>query len=219
MSIRIIIADRQELFREALRRILEQESDFAVVAETGDGEQLLRLIPKIKPDVLLMDIKLRRRPGIEALREIVSLYPEVHPILLTDSIDNEGIVQALIWGTRGVVCKDSPTPLLIKCIRAVGAGEYWISRSGVSNLVKNLRSFAALAERNARERAHNLTRQQQHILEAIVAGCSNKEIAKELSISERTVKYHLTRIFSKFGVSGRTELARFSMKNKIISQA
>jgi len=219
MGIRIVIADRQDMFREVLRRLLEQEKDLIVVGDTGDGEELVRLIAGLKPDVLLLDIRLRRRAGIEVLREIAASHPTVRPILLTDSIENNEIVQALIWGTRGVVRKESPTSLLLKSIRAVMAGEYWISHGGIGDLVQNLRSISAQAEQSVRLQAHGLSRQQQHIVEAIVAGCSNKEIAKELSISERTVKYHLTRIFSKFGVSGRTELARFSLKIKVVREA
>lgn len=219
MGIRIVIADRQDMFREVLRRLLEQEKDLIVVGDTGDGEQLVRLIADLEPDVLLLDIRLRRRAGIEVLREIAASHPAVRPILLTDSIENSEMLQALIWGTRGLVRKESPTPLLMKSIRAVMAGEYWISHGGIGDLVRNLRSISAQAEKSAYLQAHGLSRQQQHIVEGIVAGCSNKEIAKELSISERTVKYHLTRIFSKFGVSGRTELARFSLKNKVVREA
>lgn len=212
---KILIADQQQMFREALKRLLELEPDFAVVADTADGEQLPKLVADLRPNIVLMDIKLRKRSGLEALRDISAQRPDAGCILLTDSIERSEIVQALVWGARGVVRKESPTSSLCKCIRAVMAGEYWVSHMEVGELVHNLRSLATLVEQSTQVQAHNLSRQQRQIVEAIVAGYSNREIAHDLRLSERTVKYHLTRIFSKFGVSGRMALARYSLKNHV----
>jgi DNA-binding NarL/FixJ family response regulator len=215
MGIRVLIADRQEMFREVLKHLLESESDFEIVADTDDGEQLIKLAAALKPDVILLDIKLRRLSGMEALREIAALKTGVRPILLTDALEKSEIIQALLWGACGMVRKSDAGQLLFKSIRNVAAGEYWISRERVGEIVKNLRSLATMVEQNAKVQANTLSRQQQLIVDAIVAGCSNKEIAEELSVSERTVKYHLTRIFGKLGVSGRMQLARFSLKNDV----
>lgn len=213
MSIRVLIADRQEMFREALRHLLESESEFEIVADTDDGEQLVKLAATLKPDVLLLDLRLRRLSGMEAMREIAALKTGIRPILLTDTLEKSEIIQALLWGACGMVRKSDSGHLLFKSIRNVAAGEYWISRDRVGEIVKNLRSLATMVEQNAKVQANSLSRQQQQIVDAIAAGCSNKEIAGELSVSERTVKYHLTRIFGKLGVSGRMQLARFSLKN------
>ena len=215
MGIRVLIADRQEMFREVLRHLLESESDFEIVADTDDGEQLVKLVATLKPDILLLDIKLRRLSGMEALREIAAMETGVRPILLTDGIEKSELTQALLWGACGMVRKSDPGYLLFKSIRNVAAGEYWISRDRVGEIVKNLRSLATMVEQNAKVQANSLSRQQQQIVDAIAAGCSNKEIAEELSVSERTVKYHLTRIFGKLGVSGRMQLARYSLKNDV----
>jgi DNA-binding NarL/FixJ family response regulator len=217
MGIRILIADRQEMFREVLKRLLESESDFEVIADTDDGEQLIKLVLSFKPDVLLLDLKLRRLSGMDALREIAALKTSVRPILLTDALKKSEVIQALLWGACGVVYKSDPGHLLFKSIRNVASGEYWVSHDGIGELVKNLRSLTTKVEQNAKVQAGSLSRQQQQIVEAIAAGCSNKEIAEELSVSERTVKYHLTRIFGKLGVSGRMQLARFSLKNEVAS--
>ena len=219
MDTRILIADRQDMFREVLRRLLEQQPDFSVVADTGDGEELVRLVSELKPDVILLDTHLRKRSGIDALQEIALMRTGSRAILLTDSIGTAEVVQALLWGARGLVRKEDPTHLLLKSIRAVTAGEYWINHEGVSEVVQSLRMLAVTVERSAQAKAQSLSLQQQKILEAIAAGCSNREIAQDLSISERTVKYHLTRIFEKFGVSGRMELARYSLKNKVVRGA
>ncbi len=219
MCIRIFIADRHDMFREVLRRLLELQPDFCVVGETGDGTRLVELVSELKPDVLLLDLDLHNRSGVETLQEIASLNSGVRCILLTDRIGSHEIVQALLWGVCGLVRKEDPTHLLFKSIRAVVEGQYWISHEAVAELVQNLRSLASAVEQRAQLEARSLSDQQQHIVEAIAAGCSNREIAKDLSISERTVKYHLTRIFGKLGVSGRMELANFSLKNKVVKEA
>jgi two-component system, NarL family, nitrate/nitrite response regulator NarL len=219
MATRIVIADRQKMFREALKNLLESEQDFEVTGETDDGEMLPGLIADLKPDVLLMDLKLRRNMGTEALQEIAASQPDVRPIVLTDEIAQSEIIQALLWGARGVVRKDAPSNLLFKSIRMVHAGQYWMSHDESAELVRTLRSLTALVEQSTQLQTRNLSDQQQKIVEAIVAGCSNREIAKELSVSERTIKYHLTRIFNTFGVSGRMELARVSLKKKNTREA
>jgi len=219
VRIRILLADRQDMFREVLRRLLELQPDFAVVGETGDGERLVQLVSEVKPHLLLLDLNLRTHSGVEALQEIASLHTGVHSILLTDRIGSHEIVQALLWGVRGLVRKEDPTHLLFKSIRAVMDGQYWINHEAVAEIVQNLRSLAAEIEERAQLDAKSLSHHQQQIVGAIVAGCSNREIAHDLSISERTVKYHLTRIFGRLGVSGRMELARFSIKNKVVKDA
>jgi len=218
MTIRLLIADRQEMFREGLRSLLESEPDFTVVGETDDGERLVSLAVSEKPDVILMDLNLRKLPGIEALRGI-SERTSALPLLLLDTMPNGDILYALIRGARGVLKKSVAAPLLFKAVRAVAGGEYWLSHAGISELVQNLCLLSSRIEQQTRAQTGELSPQQLQIVEAIAAGYSNKEIAKELSLSERTVKYHLTRIFGKFGVSGRMELARFSLKNKLVREA
>lgn len=218
MAIRILLADRQDMFREVLKRLLELQPDFSIVGDTGDGQRLVQLVSECKPDVIVLDVKLHRRSGTDALQEIASLKIDTRAILLTDSIGPSEIVQALLLGVRGLVRKEDPTHLLFKSIRAVVAGQYWINHKGVSEIVQYLQMLAAMLDQKAQLQARNLSRQQQQVVEAILAGCSNKEIAQEMSISERTVKYHLTRIFEKFGVSGRMELASFSLKNKVVRE-
>lgn len=213
MAIRILIADRQDLFREVLKQLLELEADFSVVGDTDDGEQLVKLVKRHKPDIILLDLKLKKQNAVEALRQVSALKIDVKPILLTDEIEKRDIINVLLCGARGIIRKDESTDLLFKSIRAVMDGEYWVSRDGVCDLVQNLRSMTLMVARNDHIQTSNLSHQQQHIVEAIVSGYSNKEIAQELSVSERTVKYHVTQIFSKFGVSGRMELVQHKLRN------
>ena len=170
-----------------MRRLLELEQEFAVVGDTDHGDRLVSLAVTLKPDVILLDPNVRKRPGIEALREI------------TD--------------------RTQVRTLLFKAVLAVAADEYWLSHAGIAALVQNLRLLSSNIEQQNSRKTSEISPQQTRIVEAIAAGCSNKEIAEDLSLSERTVKYHLTRIFSKFGVSGRMELARFSLKNKLVREA
>jgi two-component system, NarL family, nitrate/nitrite response regulator NarL len=217
MTIRVLIADRQKMFREALCCLLESEPDFLIVGETDDGEKLPALAAGLKPDVLLLDLKLHKRSGIESLREVTA-RTEARPVLLVDAITGAEIMQALLWGARGVVRKSEPTSLLFKAVRTVMAGEYWLNHAGIRGLVQNLQSLFARVEQQNRLQTSALSPQQLRIVEAIVAGCSNRQIADDLCLSERTVKYHLTRIFSTFGVSDRMELARFSLKNNLVCE-
>ncbi len=211
MLTRILIADSQDMLRELLKRLLESQPDFFVVADTGDGEALEHLVAEHSPDVLVCDLNLRRRSGIDVLQEIAAQFPKVKPIVLTDTIDDGRIFQVLLRGARGLVMKDAPAATLYKSIRTVMAGQYWISRDGVSGLIEYMRAFAASIEQGKTHHTHHLTPRQRQIVKSIAAGCSNKEIADELEITERAVKYHLTRLYQIFGVSGRMELARVTL--------
>ena len=214
--IRLIIADRQDMFREGLKRLLNMQPDFLVETDSNDGDQLPALVNQFKPDVLLFNHRLRKRSGIEALREISALKFSLRPVLLTEDIDGNDIIEALMWGTRGVVRKECDTSILFKSIRSVMTGDYWIGHSIMADLIQYLHSLLSLVEQKTRQQSENLTRQQAKIIEAIISGSSNKDIADDLSLSERTVKYHLTRIYTKFGVSNRMELARYSIQNKVL---
>jgi DNA-binding NarL/FixJ family response regulator len=214
VAIRILIADRQDMFREVLRILLASQEDFAVVGDTDDAEELARLAVKHRPNVILLDLKLRNHSAIEALKLIAALKTDARPIILTDTIEKSEIIDGLLCGARGVIRKEEPSQLLFKSIRAVAEGQYWVSRNGVIDLVKNLQSLTLKVAGNARKQTDSLSIHQQLIIQLILDGYSNKEIAQELSISERTVKYHLKRIFRKFGVSGRMELVQQTLKNR-----
>jgi DNA-binding NarL/FixJ family response regulator len=214
VAIRILIADRQDMFREVLRILLASQEDFAVVGDTDDAEELARLAVKHRPNVILLDLKLRNHSAIEALKLIAALKTDARPIILTDTIERSEIIDGLLCGARGVIRKEEPSQMLFKSIRAVAEGQYWVSRNGVIDLVKNLQSLTLKVAGNARKQTDSLSIHQQLIIQLILDGYSNKEIAQELSISERTVKYHLKRIFRKFGVSGRMELVQQTLKNR-----
>ena len=204
--IRIIIADDHAIFRDGLRRLLASEKDFAVVGEAADGEQAISLTRQLKPDILLLDLAMPRKPGMEALREFAELKLPVHVILLTAAIHPFEVSCALQLGARGVVLKASPPELLLKSIRAVSEGQHWVASEVLSD-------WARIAEEPTGAAA--LTSREMEIVSAIRSGSSNREIAQKLSISEETVKRHLSHIFAKLGVSSRLELALLASRHNL----
>jgi DNA-binding NarL/FixJ family response regulator len=221
--IRILIADDHPLFRDGLRRLLQSEPGFDVVGEASDGDELLGLIRKAKPDILLLDLSMPRRDGMAVLRELAAARIPVRTLLLTAAIDQAQIVQALRLGAYGVILKESTTQRLFDSIRCVMAGQYWVGRESVSDLVKALRSAGGPQEGEGRTgfraRDFGLTPREMEIVTLVVAGYSNPDIAQRCSISEQTVKHHVSNIFDKLGVSNRLELALFAVNHRLTAPA
>lgn len=205
-AIRIIIADDHAIFRDGLRRLLASEKDFAVVGEAADGDQAISLARQLKPDILLLDLAMPRKPGMEALRELAEINLPIHVILLTAAIHPFEVTCALQLGARGVVLKASPPELLLKSIRAVAEGQHWVASEVLSD-------WARIAKEPTGAAA--LTSREIEIVSAIRSGSSNREIAQKLSISEETVKRHLSNIFGKLGVSSRLELALLASRHNL----
>jgi DNA-binding NarL/FixJ family response regulator len=214
--IRIVIADDHPIFRDGLRRLLEAEGGLKVIGEASDGGEAVKLARQVKPDILLLDLAMPKQTGLDALKDLSDGGANgVRVILLTAAIEKEQIVKALQLGARGVVLKDSATQLLIKGIYTVMAGEYWVGRDSVSNLVQYLHSLMQSAGDTAKQRKFGLTPRELEIISTVVAGFSNKEIAEHFKIAEDTVKHHLSNIFDKLGVSTRLELALFAVNQSL----
>jgi two-component system, NarL family, nitrate/nitrite response regulator NarL len=215
MPVQILIADDHPIFRDGLKRLLESEPDLRVVGEACDGIEAIDLVKKLAPEILLLDLAMPRLAGLEALRELSTKTLPVRVILLTAAAEKQQIVEALQLGARGVVLKDSATQILLKSIRAVMDGEYWVGRESVSNLVQYLRNLIDSSPPAASRRRYGLTPRELEIISAVVAGYANREIAEHFRISEDTVKHHLSNIFDKLGVSTRLELALFAVNQAL----
>jgi len=215
-DVRIVIADDHPIFRAGLRSVLEAEPGFVVVGEAGDGDEAVRLTLSLRSDVLLLDLSMPGVSGMDALSELAAASGPVRTIVLTGAIEKVDIVKALQLGAAGVVLKASVSQMLVKAIRSVMAGQHWIGRESVSDLVDALRGLmVAPLEKTPRER-FGVTPRELEITSAVVAGLSNKEIAKRFSLSEDTVKHHLTNVFNKVGASTRLELALFAVHHRLL---
>ena len=206
--VRIAIADDHQIFRDGLKRLLESEPGFTVVAEAADGINALRVTREARPDVLLLDVAMPRMGGIEAMA--AADIDTTRVILLTAMIEPADLLRAVQFGARGVVLKESATRDLIDGIHRVMDGKLLIGGEIADDLAEAVRQAGA-----QRDRPYGLTSREVEIVEAITAGESNREIASRLNISLQTVKHHLTSIFDKTGTSTRLELALFAIRHGI----
>ncbi len=207
--IRVVIADDHPILREGLRRLLEDDGGFEVVGQASDGADAVRLARELQPDVLLLDLAMPRVSGLEALRELSASATGPKVLLLTVAIEDAQVIEALQLGTRGVVLKEAATELLFKAIRSVVAGQYWVGRDVVIDIVRHLRERSAAGRRRPSP-AERLTAREREIVAAVAGGESNREVAQRLALAEDTVKHHISNIFDKLGVSNRAELAAYA---------
>jgi len=216
--IRIVIADDHPIFREGLKCLLATQTDFQLVAELGNGDEVLDTIGKLQPDILLLDLRMPGAHGLTILERLqASKITTTRVIVLTASDDKNEYVQAMKLGTSGIVLKQSPTDLLFKSIRKVYAGEIWLDSNTTAAVI---RQFANGDEETPgdsnRVRGRSpLSQREREIVSLVAQGFKNKEMAEKMFISEQTVKNHLHNIFDKLGVSDRLELALYAIHKKL----
>ncbi len=209
-NIRIVIADDHPLLREALKRSLQEEPDLKVIGEAANGVDAIHRVRELQPDLLLLDLKMPQKNGLEALSDLKEMY-KGKTILFTAEIETRQIVEALLLGAHGIVLKSTATSVLIESIRTVMAGGYWVGQQRVPDLLVYLKSQMKEATR----KTFNLTSRELEIVSGVVAGLSNKEIAQHFKIAEDTVKHHVSNTFDKLGVSTRLELALFAVNHNL----
>lgn len=218
--VRVAIADDHPIFRDGLKRLLEADHGFTVVGEASDGERVLEIVRGLRPDVLLLDLAMPRMPGLEVLRVLAENGTQVKTILLTAAIERADVLRALQAGAFGVVLKDSATEVLFKSIRCVMNGQYWIGSEAIADLVAVLQQARKDAEGHQKSGTgrFRLTRREQEVVAAVVDGLTNRDIARQLGVTEDTVKHHVTNVFDKLGVSNRLELAMFAINHQLVTR-
>ena len=211
MAIKIMIADDHSMIREGLKSLLELEGDIQVVAEAEDGVDCLEKLKICTPDVLLLDINMPRKNGLEVLQTLKSSKSKVKVLVLTVHNEVEYLMKAVDIGVDGYILKDSESAELKKAIFSIVEGENYIQPS----LIPSLNS--KMIEKNRDEgKIESLTKREFEVLKLLAVGMYNKEVAEKLNISERTVKNHVSNIFKKIEVTDRTQAAVFAIRNNLI---
>lgn len=210
-KIEIIIADDHMMIREGLKQLLELDGTMKVIAEANDGEECLNLLnKKIHPDILLLDINMPKKNGIEVLEYIKQNKIPVKVLILTVHNEVEYLLKAVDIGIDGYLLKDSSYDELKEAIDVIISGNTYIQPSLLPALNESMEDYAL-----DKEKIECLTKRELDVLRLISEGCSNKKISDELTISERTVKNHISNIFRKIDVEDRTQAAVFAIRNKI----
>jgi len=211
--IKIIIADDETIFRESLCILLQANQAFEIVGACSEEESVLDLIRKANPDVVLLGSAIPPREGADVFGEIRGLAMDVKVIVLCQNLTKEETVRALQAGVRGIIQKNDHTSSLIEAIHKVMQGEYWLGKAALTKVVETLCSAGESAHDTKNK--YGLTPREIQIIAAVLEGYSNPEIAAHLSLSEQTVKHHLSHVFDKLGVYSRVELALFAVNHRI----
>jgi len=222
LATKIVIIDDHQLFREGVKRILEFEKSFQVVAEGDDGSEALRLVKTYSPDVVIMDINMPQMNGIEATRELVEKFPDTKVIILSIHDDENYVTLALQTGAQGYLLKEMDADALIEAVRVVADGGSYLHPKVTHNLVNEYRRLTSGVARGGgsylrtieiRRPLHLLTRRECEVLQLLADGKSNRGIGEALFISEKTVKNHVSNILQKMNVNDRTQAVVVAIKN------
>jgi len=211
--IRVAIADPHAIFRDGLRKLLGAESDFEIVTEASSPSLLLSSLATTRPDIVLISTPLEPGPGPDVFSVIQSSFPDIKLIVLSAAGDQDEFVRNVRLGARGIVQKSTSGSMLIKAIRKVQDGEFWLDRSTTAEVVRHFaeRRESVAEPRQTEGRLPALSRREREIVNLVTHGLRNKELAEKLQISEQTVKNHMHNIFDKLGVSDRLELALYAI--------
>jgi len=214
-KIKVMIVDDHSLIREGLRRLLELEKDIDVTGQASDGREAVEMALSLRPDVILMDINMPVKNGLEAIKELRAINCRSRIVVITIHGHQEYLLEAIRMGAAGYVMKDAEVEQIIEAIRSVHAGKTYI-QPGIKNIALMEKVETAFDIHKSKAEEDNLSRREIQVLLLIADGKNNKEIANHLFISEKTVKNHVSNIFKKIDVVDRTQAAVYAFKNKIV---
>ena len=212
MPITLVIADDHPLILDAMENLFRLEKDLKVVARSLNGDEALNAVRRHQPDILVLDIQMPAKDGLVVLREMRKEKLPTRVVILTATLGEEGLAEAVSLGVRGFVLKELAPKLLVQCIRKVHAGELWLEKRSVTSALEQL--LWRQTKKNGT--AQTLTPREIEIIKQVAAGLRNIEIGKKLFISEGTVKMHLHNIYQKLGVDSLTKLARYAQENGLV---
>lgn len=216
---KIVIIDDHQLFREGVKRILDFEDTFEVIAEGGDGSDAIGLYEQHTPDVILMDINMPRKNGVEATGELMARFPDAKVIMLSIHDDESYVTHALKTGALGYMLKEMDADAIVQAIKVVAAGGSYLHPKVTRNLVSEFRRLSERENKGSfhqteiRRPFHLLTKRECEVLQLLTDGQSNRVIGETLFISEKTVKNHVSSILQKMNVNDRTQAVVTAIKN------
>jgi len=212
MSIRLVIADDHPLILDGLENLLRLEPDMEVLARCRDGEETLRAVHQHKPDILILDIHMPRKDGLAVLQEIREEKLPTRVVILTAELDENEALKLMRLGVGGVILKEMASQMVVQCVRKVHAGGQWLERHSTSRMLDKLLQ----REAGVHELAGVLTPREIEIMRLVASGLQSKAVAKELYISEGTVKSHLHNIYDKLHLDGRLTLLRYAQDKGLV---
>jgi DNA-binding NarL/FixJ family response regulator len=215
-TLRVLIADDHALFRRGLEMVLEKETDIEVVGEATDGIQAVEKAQELMPDVILMDVRMPRNTGIEATKQIKELLPYVQILVLTISDEEADLYESIKAGASGYLLKEISTEEVAEAIRSVHAGHSRISPAMASKLLTEFQAMTKRTEDRQQLPPPRLTERELEVLKLVARGLNNRDIAKELYISENTVKNHIRNILEKLQLHSRMEAVVYAVKENIL---
>jgi DNA-binding NarL/FixJ family response regulator len=207
--LRVLLADDHVLVRQGIRQFLEDEGDIEVIAEADDGEEALRLVEDLQPDVAVLDIRMPKATGVETTRRIKARFPDIHVLVLTAYDDDPYVFALLQAGADGYVLKTASADELVRAVRTVHAGQSALSPEVASKVV---RQMTRGAPSGAADQVESLTERELDVLRLAARGMTNRAIGSELGISHRTVQGHLASVYGKLDVNSRTEAVTEALK-------
>jgi two-component system NarL family response regulator len=214
-TLRVIIADDHALFRRGLEMVLEKEPDIEVVGEAHDGQQAVDRAQELMPDVMLMDVRMPRRSGIEATQRIKELLPHVQIIVLTNSDEEADLYDSIKAGASGYLLKEISSEEVAEAVRSVHAGHSRISPAMASKLLSEFQAMTRRADDRQPLAPPRLTDRELEVLRLVAKGLGNRDIAKDLYISENTVKNHIRNILEKLQLHSRMEAVIYAVREKL----